>query len=393
MDVGVRISGEYDKDLAIVVQSEAQYYAIEPLLVALKENKKYTYDIFVNPLSWDSSGHQDIAKATVRLLKAKGFGVTFSKTSQYSYKVILAAYADLIDVRYKYIIQYLYAVISAKPDPVYRPEFMRYFHGVLCHSTYEQDLLSVYAQTYLVSSLKYDRGSEYNRHEQTDKTILFLASYDSDISDTLQMLKRAKSRGFKIAIKLHHGTQYLYSERAKRDDVRRVADKIFNSSASLKDLFATATVVVCGNTGAIFEAMYAGVPVLLAGDDFNQHKIGNLDTLQYKLLEEGILHSIKNESKDIDLLEDKALQEMAKKQHIYSDSIFKADTGIDGWYEVIDSYLEDRTNQDYVALHDYYISEVKDRRFIESELKADSYSATVPVDSLKSKIKGLFSRD
>jgi hypothetical protein len=260
MEIGVS-SIRYDKDLAIVIQSEAQYYAIEPLLEHLKQTNRYSFDVIVNPMNGEESGHREIARATKRLIHQCGLEVVFSKKSEYSYKLLLAPYEDLAEVDYKYALQYLYAVISAKPNPVYKPEFMRNFHGVLCHSTYERDILCVYAQTHIVSSLKYKRPLEHSIVDSNNKTILFLPTYGSNINSMVKTILRLRSKGYYIITKLHHGTQHLYSEKTRKEQLQLVSNKTYGSEVSLSSLLQCSMAVICGNTGAIFEAMYAGVPV------------------------------------------------------------------------------------------------------------------------------------
>jgi hypothetical protein len=78
--------------------------------------------------------------------------------------------------------------------------------------------------------------------------------------------------------------------------------------------------------------------------------LAGIDTLQHKLINKGILPSIRR-PKDVKLLASNIINEIAARQRKYANSVFINDSGVKGWIEVIDQYILDRVNQEYIVMH------------------------------------------
>lgn len=342
------------KDIAVVVQSEVQYYAVEPLLQILNE-KKYSVDIVINPLTVDNTGFKEISSSTYKLLKAQGYDVKMADDAKKHYKIILTPYADIVETDYKYLIRYQYSPVSAKPNPVYLPESQRKFHAILCQSTYEADILSVYAKTYIVSNLKFINYKNRTK-KTTKKTLLYLPTY-GDVSsiDELKLALELVKKTYKLVVKIHHGTSHLYDEEYRKKILQNLADEYYEADTPLVDLLSTADVVLSDNSGSIFEAIYSETPVAIYAKGLNERRLNGLDTLQYKLVHEGVIPHTDSSDNLVYTINKALNNDSVKKQRVARKNLFpKVKNPLDSWIKIINMYINDEVNQDYINLHDIY---------------------------------------
>lgn len=340
--------------IAIVIQSEVQYYSIKPLIERMRK-KEYLFDIIVNTLKTDNTGFKEISSSTYKLLIDAGYKVKTTEEAECFYKIILTPYSDIFQADYKYLIRYQYSPISAKPNPVYLPDSQKKFHAILCQSTYETDILSVYAKTYFVSNLKFINYRN-KTNKSLKKTVLYLPTY-GDVSSIDQLqgaLEIVKSK-YRLVVKIHHGTNHLYEEEYRKKVLQELADDYFEADTPLADLLATADVVLSDNSGSIFEALYSKTPVAIYAKDLNERRVEGLDTLQYKLVKEGVVPHTDSHGRILDTIDRALSRSVIRKQRIKRKALFPTiRRPLDSWLGVIDMYAGDKINQDYVDLHNVY---------------------------------------
>lgn len=357
-----------NKQILIIAEAEVQYFSIKPLLNQLSL-RNLSFDIYV-PKSSDKEGVGSIFNQTSSLIIEDGYSVI--RTVKNTYKIVLSPTDSHQCKRlsYKYLIHYIYAPVSVKPDPTYLPEWCRDFHAVLCHSKYEQEIMSVYAQSYLVPSLKY---IGFKKTKTDGKRILYLPTWQeiSSLEKIQDGLKLLRGQGYHITVKIHHGTTHRKSEQGGKS-IKSSVDEYYESETPLRDLLHDADLVISDNSGSIFESMYVDIPVVVFGDGLNQRKLGNINTPQHDLVKAGIILSASNQHELAEIVAKGLKPDYIKMQKKFSDRFLMKNyqaTAIESWFNVIQDYLSDNITPNYIEMHNIfntYIDE-KDHYLIEME--------------------------
>lgn len=356
-------------DMLMVVQNPIQFYAVLPLLLEIKSQSLWNVDLAVDDPVDDPDFHQ-IANE-LRQLAGK-YNVSLLNLSEMSgrcYKVCLAPYHDMAKVKYDYLLGYYYGSASSKPYPTFLPEHRMRFHGVFLHSVYDAEALEVYGKTYIVPNLrlrllnKDQSSSKQNHHNKNKKTLLYLPTYGdvNGINEVADKFKYIRD-DYHIIAKGHHGTEHLKSERRKKDLLRESVDEYYGPSTDINQLFEKADVVLSDNSGAIFDAMYIGVPIAIVANDINQ-RFGRLDTLQSRLVKRGIIPYSKtaNEKRLKAVLQQALDPKTVKIQQQEAERLFpcrRHDVG--DWIAILKQYMTDQISPDYIYLHDYYTQQNKE---------------------------------
>lgn len=97
--------------------------------------------------------------------------------------------------------------------------------------------------------------------------VLYMPTYGAlgSFDDLVEPLSRL-GEGFEVAIKMHHNNE-MKGDSWRHAAARRGLTRLFSGGADQKALLAAADVVVSDFSGAIFDAIYARVPVVLFQDD------------------------------------------------------------------------------------------------------------------------------
>lgn len=354
--------------MLVVLQNIIQYKALKPLLLHVKNRKLWKFDIFIYGLDEkDTSGFSNISKELKLVLLEDGFDsmIKTKLSKQDNYKVCMTPYAGMVNVNCTYLISFYYGSASSKPF-TFAPESKMMFHGAFLHSTYDADLLSVYSKTYIVPNLRLrNKKSPRKQHKSEKKVLLYLPTYGeiNNIHNIHKSLVKLKSKYY-IITKGHHGTEHLKSEINKKQMLLDLSDEYYTPEKDINELFKMSDVVLSDNSGAIFDALYTGVPVCIAAKNIN-NKFGNLDTLQSKLVTKGIIpYSDKTDVQSIGRLLVKTLQRTTlKKQAELAREIFtNRDSGLKDWIKILSEYMKDEVSQDYVSLHNIYTDQWTETR-------------------------------
>jgi len=115
------------------------------------------------------------------------------------------------------------------------------------------------------------------------KTVLYLPTW-GELSSVDQYLETVYSLASKynVLLKMHHNTQLLEPDRAAK--VTAGAIRHYGANDDLLELLSVADIVISDYSGAIFDAIYCGKPVVLANTDISKQiggkKIDNF-SLEY----------------------------------------------------------------------------------------------------------------
>ena len=359
--------------IAIHIQSEVQFFSLVPLLNELKKNK-YDFQIVTDLFEDDKSGYKSMAEGVRKLLKDNGFVTkSLQALGDTVFDVYLTTYID-DHIKAKCYLKYEYGTLNIKPNLTYLPCAMQQFHGFLCQSTVTNELLKAYGATFPVDNLRFWNKKKTKRSSKRTR-VLFAPTYNEQESEQelVEIIKELKKE-YHVIVKGHHGTNYLKENQGKKDALVKEADEYYGSDACLSDLILSSDVCLFGNSSAIGEALYAGVPCAVFAKDLDYFKMEGMHTTQYYLVEDGVL-PYTNKIKDVNCIIKAALSDKyCKKQKQCGDSLFPSEfhTGVDGYMKVIDYFLNECLAQEYCTLHDYVVNDSinKDKiiHSLESEL-------------------------
>ena len=379
--------------IAITIQNYVQYYCIHDLVDELmKDNIVHVYV----PICTFDEGFNNMYNDMYNFLIEKNYTVYRESHPEINYKIVLLTYNFdayfTFDCMYK--IKYTYYVMCSKPQLLFKPDQNEFFDAILTHSTYERDVLSVYAPTYLVGALNFiDFKKKKSNREK--KTVLYLPTYGdlNTIDNLIDEFKKLKKK-YRIISKIHHGTSYLLDEKNRKNTLLSVFDEVYDDKARLNELLAQADVVLSDNSGAVFDAIYCHIPVCMYTNSLSECDYDTLKSPQHQLVDKGVV-PYTNNSKKIEEIIDLALsEEVINKQKKESKALYplSKDEYLSSNLEIINMYLHDEVNLNRYKLRRIFANEYFDAVRKNSEvdqLKQQIDSLTKEVNELKDKNEAL----
>lgn len=332
----------FDRDVAIVFDDLTEFYSIKDSIDELI-NSNVKVDLYV--LGNYSNG---MSSETERRISSLGYEVLTDFTGENRYKVLLEPY-PLINgdnVHYDYRIKYRYSPVCAKPDPVYTPEWNMPYDAFIVYSNRDAEVFSVYGKTH---TIPYKKFSNFKKETVKGKPeLLYLPTY-GDVSSVDMFDKKTADRlkeKYNLTIKSHHAIQYRDDEKHNYEKLKALADNFYDSDTSIVELLSTADIVLSDNSGAIFDAIYSETPIALLSDveKLNSRKLGEIDTLQYELVKNGVVpcaHRIEDVEQVLSLAYD-----LLPEQKEVKLNIFGIEAESESMMEVIDYYLSKNKDDD-----------------------------------------------
>lgn len=349
---------DYENSIAITFQNLVQFYSVKNGIDALID-KGYIVDIYI-PSSEDNLGYGNMFDETYNALTSLGYSPLRTADTSKKYKILLEPYPMdfYLKITFKYRLKYKYAPIAAKPKLTCNPENNLIYDAILCYGSYEANYLKAYTNTYVIGNLKYINFSRTITKKNGKPVLLYLPTYGNNSSidtiiDTLSLLKK----DYYIITKLHHGTSYLNDEKYRIEKLKQISDEYYNHSTQLIDLLSQASVVLSDNSGSIFEAIYAGIPLAIFADDLNKNKIGEFNTTQYEIVKNGFV-PYTNKTTEIDKILSEALsQKYIEKQKVLKEKLFyNSSDPIKDFINVIELYLKDNIEITNKSIHDVLVN-------------------------------------
>ena len=362
-----------EKKIAIHIQSEVQFFSLKPLLDELKR-LKYDFKIVIDYFKNDESGYNKMSTQTAKLIMAAGFKVyDIEDFSNDVFDLYLTSYVDE-KIKANCFAKFEYGTLNIKPSLTYTPETMGGFHAFLCQSTVTKTLLQAYGMTFSVENLRF-YGKKRKALNRRKAKVLFAPTYnDEETEEDLANVIRELKKEFIVAVKGHHGTQYLNANAGKKDILEQLADEYYTSETSLSDLILDADVCLFGNSSAIAEALYMNVPCAIFARDLDLFKIGDLHTTQYEIVEEGYIPWTDDIKLVRKIIEEAMSEKYRERQMKLSNKFFTKEfkTGVQGYLDVINYLLCDKDAMDYLKLKKYIKSVERDeKKRLEDIIKND----------------------
>lgn len=382
---------DYKNEIAITFENLVQFYSVKNGIDALID-KGYLVDIYV-PSSGDNLGYGNMFDETYFALTNLGYSPLRIVDSSKKYKILLEPYPMdfYLKINFEYRLKYKYAPIAAKPKLTCNPENNVIYDAILCYGSYESSYLKAYTNTHIIGNLKYINFLRTNTIKNGKPVLLYLPTYGNNSSidaiiDSLSLLKK----DYYIITKLHHGTSFLNNENYRIEKLKQISDEYYNHSTQLIDLLSQASVVLSDNSGSIFEAIYAGIPLAIFADDLNTNKIGNFNTTQYEIVKNGYV-PYTNKTTEIDEILSKALStEYIEKQKILKEKLFYSSSDpIKDFINVIELYLKDNIDFTNKAIHDILVNKFQEQISTINELNSNISDRKEQIDNQKKQLEEL----
>lgn len=347
-----------ENSIAITIQNYVQFYSIKRVIDKLI-TQGYIVDIFV-PHAKDSWGLKEMFDDIYVYLKKEGYSVR-RKALKKKYKILLEPYPMeyYFSFNYDYRLKYNYGLNSPKPSVTYRDVDNFVYDAILSFSTYEAELLSRYTKTYVVGKPNYYDFKKQKTKSKGKKTLLYLPTYgeSNSINDVVDSLYKLK-KDYRIITKLHHGTNYFDYEEAKRNKLLDLFDECYDSKKPLEELLSVCDVVLSDNSGAIFDAIYAKIPVAIFSKNIEYFKYENLEPYQVKLINDKIIPFTDEPNKLKNIIKIALTTDCRKKQIKLSEKLFPLSykEGFNKYIKILNIYMNDSINIDAYKLHRIFLN-------------------------------------
>lgn len=350
-----------EKSIGVHIQTEVQFYAIEPVL---QELKKYPYKttILIERHEDDVEGQKEKARGVTQLMKEHGFSVEYSEDNEKTiFDLGLTPYMDG-RVKAKCYLKYEYGSLNTKPALTYIPSITAGFHGLLCPSTDGVNMLACYGRTFPVDNLRF-LGKKKRRNTKNRKIVLFAPTYNDeyDAEDNARIIAQLKKHYY-VIVKAHHGIKYLKINKNKKEMLQKGPDEYYGSEISIVDLLMRADVCLANCSSVIGDAMRADVPCAVYTKDIDAFRWKDFHSTQYDLYKSGKLLVCNNPDRIVETINQALEKKYIHNWRKVSDSFFPKEyrTGVKGYMDVIDYYLNDPVAKKAVMLQDYYSSYWRD---------------------------------
>lgn len=288
------------KSVGVIIQNFIQYESFLPAINIMKE-RNISVDLLI-PIE-DMSEHiwDNMYAQTMCFFEEKGLKVKKGVQSDICYDILFATHdlEEFHSQKRKYFIKYRYGIANKTKLSVNMRKNLP-FDLILCYGKKDSEMHENFSKTYEIGNIKYANYQNIKERNKK-KVVLYLPTYGVDNTSLFVVPELAKlKRKFDIRIKLHHGTNYLLNDDEKKvlDLVNQNFNVVYDSTTSLLEIIHHADVIISDNSGAIGDAIAAGVPIILSPKDGKFLKYGDYTCIAEELVNKG-LAEIYNSDKNL----------------------------------------------------------------------------------------------
>ena len=373
--------------IAVTIQNYVQFYSVKKVIDTMI-NQGCIVDIFV-PHAKDSWGLKEMFDDIYVYLKEEGYNVRREALKK-KYKILLEPYPMeyYFSFNYDYRLKYNYGLNSPKPSATYRDVENVVYDAILICSTYEEELLSRYTKTYIVGKTNYYNFKKKKESSNGKKVLLYLPTYGesnsiNELANSLYYLKK----DYRIINKLHHGTNYFDYEEKKKNKLFDLFDECYDSKKPLEELLSVSDVVLSDNSGSIFDAIYAKVPVAIFSKNIQYFKYNDLEPYQVKLINDKIIPFTDNPNDLKNILKIALTQDCKKKQAKLCEKLFPLSykEGYNEYIRILNLYINDNINIDAYKLHRIFLNNYNSLNNENNELKIKNNNLINDIQNLNQK--------
>ena len=352
---------QLNNNVAIIFDDLTEFFVMRD---AIDDMKKAKIDVDVI-VPYDS-GYNGLPEHTFKEIKKLGYCPLKDAPKNKEYKILLTPYPTLHiinRIKYIYHLRYPYGAISAKPTPVFTPEWKIDYDGIFTFNLYEPKFLDAYGTKYHIMPYWRYKNFKKEHNKRLKPNLLILPTFGADTS-CIKLFKKSAIKDIKehynVISKAHHATHF----NSDKDDsfliLKELSDEFYDSNIQLDSLLEKADIVLSDNSGAIFEAIYTNIPVALFCKNPNQRKLKRINTLQYDLVQQKILPHTNQAENVLPMLQN--IQPYIKKQANIKNQLFPSfeKNSVHPFTETIKEYLSLDPNNDYrKIIHDQLIDKIK----------------------------------
>jgi len=247
-----------ERRIVVVLHNLVLFDAIRPVVARFGKDVK-----FLVPLTGDA-GFDAMGEHTSEGIAVAGFEVeraALPADVRCDIELSPYPYAPRNVTKAKWRVRFMYGL--AKEAWNFSLENNAYYDFVLAYGDYDARVLSAYSTPVRVGNPKIEPVQHAANGERP--VLLYLPTYGptSSIEAVSRIQSQLKTR-FRVVAKAHHGTTYLEPERTAL--LQTWVDELAHHDTGLSSLLASADVVLSDGSGAIFDAIAAGVPVAVFQD-------------------------------------------------------------------------------------------------------------------------------
>ena len=359
-------------NVAIIFDDLTEFFVMRDAVDDLIK-KKIPVDIIV---PYDS-GYNGLPEHTYNYIKNLGYKPKKDVSKGQYYKVLLTPYPEfkiLERLKYTYHLKYPYGALSAKPNPTYLPEWKVPYDGIFSFNTYEPRFLKAYgADCYTVPYWKYHNFKKHARQSEKPN-LLVLPTFGSDISCiglfTDELVKSLR-QNYHVISKAHHAVHFNLKGDDALETLKNLSDEFYDSDIPVQQLLQKADLVLSDNSGAIFEAICAGVPIALFAKSCDKRSLGIIKPLHCSLVEQKVIPCA-GQAKDV-LPMLKSIGVYSKKQTAIKEELFMeiGKNPVSALTDIIKKYLALDPETDYQkATHGLLVDYMNSSRATIADLRA-----------------------
>lgn len=331
--------------ILFVFHNLVTYESMRNVLIELRKNN-IPFDILV-PLSTTDINAKKMFEDTAESISKDFPNVMLGNSiSNVRYKAAFLPFLPFFfSVDCDYIVRYQYGIGKAAYN---FDTWSMNFDFILCQSYYDFNALRNYTQAKLVGNPKFLKTKQTRSRELS---ILYMPTYGelSSLDERFEFVRKL-AREYHVRIKLHHMTLYYEPERVDMIKTVFKEEDIYTHKHFLSDLFQNTDLVISDTSGAIFDSIQYGIPLVLLkkkGQVFQGSQI----SLEEQLVSEGKIPTVFNDddTEKIELINSQYNEYLAATAELRNElfPVAVADV-IQNYYSFINDLLID--NVDKVAL-------------------------------------------
>ncbi len=368
------MNNKKNKDVAIVFDDLTEFFVMKNAIDAMKKEH-----LSVDIITPASSGYNGLSNHTIKTIRQYGYDVLDSVNNT-EYKILLTPYPNIKDidkVKHCYHIKYPYGPIAAsKPRPVYDVHWNIQYDAIIIFNNYEKNFFEGYGIE--TRQVPYWRFLDFHKKDHAGKPNLFIAPTFGDVScidllteDNIIKLKNK----YTIIIKSHHRIHFHPDERMRFQKIKKIADVFYDSDKPIEEILQESDVVLSDSSGAIFDAICAGVPVAIATSDINYHQLGEFKPYQSKLVDKGVIPFSNNSENIIEVIELAQSQNYKAKQKEERKNLFSFNKDpMESFIEIINEfmikdYIKDERKKLHSFLNNAFWKKVQYIKWLEEQLE------------------------
>jgi ubiquinone/menaquinone biosynthesis C-methylase UbiE len=245
--------------LAFVFHNLVTYETMRNVLFEL-QGRNIAFDIIV-PISTTDTSAQQMFEDTAECISKEFPNVKLGNGfSNLRYKAVFLPFLPFFfSIECDYIVRYQYGIGKA----AYNFDIWSMsFDYILCQSSYDFKALRNYTQAKLLGNPKFLKSAQ--KKPSDEFTILYMPTYGelSSLDERFEYICDLAQK-YHVRIKLHHMTLYYEPERVEMIKKIFKNEDILTHQDFLSDLFETTDLVISDTSGAIFDSIQYGVPLVL----------------------------------------------------------------------------------------------------------------------------------